>query len=203
MRCSGCATCSAIRCWRAAPGGLAPDAARAGTAAAAQRRARCAGFGLSLAGLRAPRHAPDLRDRRRRRANRADRAAAAETRAGERRRASTCASSPMARTCASAWRQARSTSPSRRWRRRCRPGALNEPLVEDRLALVMREGHPGRARAWTLADYAGAAHVTIAIRGDEESEIDAALARRGPPAASCCARPISWPRWPPSARATR
>jgi DNA-binding transcriptional LysR family regulator len=59
------------------------------------------------------------------------------------------------------------------------PGALNEPLVEDRLALVLREGHPGRARAWTLADYAEAAHVTIAIRGDEESEIDSALARRG------------------------
>jgi DNA-binding transcriptional LysR family regulator len=59
------------------------------------------------------------------------------------------------------------------------PGALNEPLVDDRLALVLRAGHPLRDRVWTLADYAEAAHVTISIRGDDETEVDAALAREG------------------------
>lgn len=59
------------------------------------------------------------------------------------------------------------------------PGAINDPLIEDRLALVLREDHPRRERRWTVEDYAEAEHVTISIRGDDESEIDAALARHG------------------------
>jgi DNA-binding transcriptional LysR family regulator len=59
------------------------------------------------------------------------------------------------------------------------PGAVNEPLVEDRLGLVLRAGHPRDGCDWTLRDYAEAEHVTIAIRGDDESENDAALAREG------------------------
>jgi DNA-binding transcriptional LysR family regulator len=59
------------------------------------------------------------------------------------------------------------------------PGATNEPLVADSLTLAMREGHPSRDLAWTVEDYARHVHVTIAIRGDDESEIDAALAARG------------------------
>ena len=59
------------------------------------------------------------------------------------------------------------------------PGAINEPLFEDSLALVMRHDHPWRDREWSVADYAEAVHVTIAIRGDDETEVDAALARAG------------------------
>ena len=59
------------------------------------------------------------------------------------------------------------------------PGAINEPLVGDSLILAMREGHPAQNLAWTLEDYARHVHVTIALRGDDESEIDAALAARG------------------------
>jgi len=59
------------------------------------------------------------------------------------------------------------------------PGAINEPLVADSLVLAMRDGHPSRGLAWTLEDYARHVHVTIAIRGDDDSEIDAALAARG------------------------
>lgn len=59
------------------------------------------------------------------------------------------------------------------------PGAVSEPLADDRLTLAMREGHPSQRRAWTLQDYARHVHVTISIRGDDESEIDAALGRQG------------------------
>jgi DNA-binding transcriptional LysR family regulator len=59
------------------------------------------------------------------------------------------------------------------------PGVFNEMLVEDQLALVLRESHPGCHRVWTLADYAEATHVTISLRGDDDSEIDSALARHG------------------------
>ena len=59
------------------------------------------------------------------------------------------------------------------------PGVVSEPLVEDRLALVLRADHPVAHVDWTLADYGRWPHVTIAIRGDDESEIDAALAERG------------------------
>jgi DNA-binding transcriptional LysR family regulator len=59
------------------------------------------------------------------------------------------------------------------------PGATNEPLVDEDLTLVMREGHPSQSQTWTLEDYARHAHVTISIRGDEDSEIDAVMAARG------------------------
>ena len=59
------------------------------------------------------------------------------------------------------------------------PGVTNEPLVAESLVLVMREGHPSENLAWTLEDYTRHVHVTIAIRGDDESEIDSALASRG------------------------
>ena len=59
------------------------------------------------------------------------------------------------------------------------PGAVNEPLADDRLALVVSSNHPWRDRVWTLEDYAAAAHVTISIRGDDDSENDALLARNG------------------------
>jgi DNA-binding transcriptional LysR family regulator len=60
------------------------------------------------------------------------------------------------------------------------PGSINEPLlVEESLTLAMRKGHPSEGAIWTLEDYARHVHVTIAIRGDEDSEIDAALASRG------------------------
>jgi DNA-binding transcriptional LysR family regulator len=59
------------------------------------------------------------------------------------------------------------------------PGVVNEALADDGLVLAMRDGHPSQSLAWTLEDYGRHAHVTIAIRGDEDSEIDAALANRG------------------------
>ena len=59
------------------------------------------------------------------------------------------------------------------------PGTTSERLTDDRLALVMRAGHPDAGREWTLDDYARHAHVTISIRGDDESEIDSALAQGG------------------------
>ena len=59
------------------------------------------------------------------------------------------------------------------------PGAVSEPLASDRLALVMRRGHPAANRAWSLADYALYPHATVAFFGDGVSEIDAALAAAG------------------------
>jgi len=59
------------------------------------------------------------------------------------------------------------------------PGAISEPLVHEALTLAMRDGHPSQGRPWTLEDYARHVHVTISIRGDEDSEIDAALAAQG------------------------
>jgi len=59
------------------------------------------------------------------------------------------------------------------------PGAVSEPIASDSLALVMRRGHPAAARRWTMADYADVDHVTVTIRGDDESEIDARLAKAG------------------------
>jgi len=59
-------------------------------------------------------------------------------------------------------------------------GAHSEALFEDRLALVMRRGHPaaGNPRP-SLADYAGFSHVTISIFGDGHTETDTALAAAG------------------------
>ena len=59
------------------------------------------------------------------------------------------------------------------------PGASSEPLASDRLALVMRRGHPAANRDWSLADYATYPHATVAFFGDGVSEIDAALAAAG------------------------
>ena len=59
------------------------------------------------------------------------------------------------------------------------PGAVSEPLASDRLALVMRRGHPAANRDWSLADYALFPHATVAFFGDGVSEIDAALAAAG------------------------
>ena len=59
------------------------------------------------------------------------------------------------------------------------PGAVSEPLARDRLALVMRRGHPGANLDWLLADYARYPHATVAFFGDGVSEIDAALAAAG------------------------
>jgi DNA-binding transcriptional LysR family regulator len=59
------------------------------------------------------------------------------------------------------------------------PGAVSEPIARDALALVMRRGHPAAGRRWTVADYAEFAHVTVAIRADDDSEIDTRLAEAG------------------------
>ena len=59
------------------------------------------------------------------------------------------------------------------------PGAVSEPSASDRLALVMRRGHPAADRPWSLADYAAWPHATVAFFGDGVSEIDAALAAAG------------------------
>ena len=59
------------------------------------------------------------------------------------------------------------------------PGFLSERLARDRLALVMRRGHPGANREWTLADYAASPHVTMSFFGDGLSEVDARLASAG------------------------
>jgi DNA-binding transcriptional LysR family regulator len=59
------------------------------------------------------------------------------------------------------------------------PGALTETHARDRLALVLRKGHPMAKRAWTPEDYARVNHVGISIFGDSGSDLDAQLARLG------------------------
>jgi DNA-binding transcriptional LysR family regulator len=59
------------------------------------------------------------------------------------------------------------------------PGAFSEPLASERLALVMRRGHPAANLEWSLADYGRWPHATVAFFGDGVSEIDAALAAAG------------------------
>jgi DNA-binding transcriptional LysR family regulator len=59
------------------------------------------------------------------------------------------------------------------------PGAVSEPLADDRLALVMRRGHPAAHRPWSVADYGVFGHVGVALLGDGVSEIDALLAAAG------------------------
>jgi len=58
-------------------------------------------------------------------------------------------------------------------------GVHSEPVCEDRVALVMRRGHPAAGRAWSLADYGKYQHVGVALTGDGQSEIDAVLAAGG------------------------
>jgi DNA-binding transcriptional LysR family regulator len=59
------------------------------------------------------------------------------------------------------------------------PGAESEVLCEDRLALVMRRGHPAENQNWTIQDYARFNHASIGILGDGISELDAQLALHG------------------------
>ena len=59
------------------------------------------------------------------------------------------------------------------------PGAVSDTIVHDRLALVMRRGHPAANRPWTLADYALYRHATVSFFGDGVSEIDARLGAAG------------------------
>lgn len=59
------------------------------------------------------------------------------------------------------------------------PGAESESLGEDRLALIMRRGHPAENQKWTIEDYARFNHASIGIMGDGLSELDAQLAVHG------------------------
>ncbi len=59
------------------------------------------------------------------------------------------------------------------------PGMVSVRLARDRLALVMRRGHPAAKRDWTLADYARFRHATVSFFGDGASEIDARLSAAG------------------------
>ncbi len=59
------------------------------------------------------------------------------------------------------------------------PGAVSETIGRDRLALVMRRGHPAANRQWTIADYALYRHATVSFFGDGVSEIDARLSSAG------------------------
>jgi DNA-binding transcriptional LysR family regulator len=59
------------------------------------------------------------------------------------------------------------------------PGARSEIYATDRLALVMRRGHPMANKTWTVKDYAKVSHVGISIFGDSGSDMDAQLAHAG------------------------
>jgi DNA-binding transcriptional LysR family regulator len=59
------------------------------------------------------------------------------------------------------------------------PGAMSQVIAHDRLALVMRRGHPAAGADWTIADYGRWHHVSVAMLGDGQSEIDALLAAAG------------------------
>lgn len=59
------------------------------------------------------------------------------------------------------------------------PGAGSETYASDRLALVLRRGHPMAKRKWTMADYGKVAHVGVSIMGDASSDLDAQLAQAG------------------------
>lgn len=59
------------------------------------------------------------------------------------------------------------------------PGARSELYARDRLALVMRKGHPMARRKWTIEDYGKVDHAGISIFGDAQSELDALLAAAG------------------------
>jgi DNA-binding transcriptional LysR family regulator len=59
------------------------------------------------------------------------------------------------------------------------PGSGSETYARDRLALVLRRGHPMAKRRWTVEDYGKVDHVGISILGDAGSEMDAQLAKFG------------------------
>jgi DNA-binding transcriptional LysR family regulator len=56
-------------------------------------------------------------------------------------------------------------------------GALSEFVMHDRLALVMRKGHPMANTPFTIEDYGRVDHVTISIFGDGRTPVDAILAQ--------------------------
>jgi DNA-binding transcriptional LysR family regulator len=58
-------------------------------------------------------------------------------------------------------------------------GVRSMPIADDRLAVVMRRGHPAARGRWTLEDYAKYSHATVTILGDQQSEMDAILADAG------------------------
>ena len=58
-------------------------------------------------------------------------------------------------------------------------GARSMPIAADRLAVVMRRGHPAAQRRWTLTDYGRYSHATVGIFGDRQSEMDTILAAAG------------------------
>jgi DNA-binding transcriptional LysR family regulator len=55
-------------------------------------------------------------------------------------------------------------------------GAHSYLIARDRLALVMRRGHPAAERPWTIRDYSLFEHVGVAILNDGRSSLDAILA---------------------------
>lgn len=57
-------------------------------------------------------------------------------------------------------------------------GAASSPLMEDRLATVVRQGHPCGGQ-WSLADYALYPSVIVSLLGDRTSDMDAELAASG------------------------
>lgn len=59
------------------------------------------------------------------------------------------------------------------------PGTYSEVVAEDRLAIVMRRGHPAAKKPWSVADYGKYEHVGVALMGDGQSDIDALLAGKG------------------------
>jgi DNA-binding transcriptional LysR family regulator len=56
-------------------------------------------------------------------------------------------------------------------------GATSFDISRDRLALVMRRGHPLAAKPWTLKDYAEVDHVSVRLTDDGLSDLDTLLAR--------------------------
>ncbi|WP_226016940.1 LysR family transcriptional regulator [Novosphingobium sp. FKTRR1] len=58
------------------------------------------------------------------------------------------------------------------------PGVMSEPLMEDRLAVVMRRGHPS-GEAWSIADYARYPSVIISLLGGNSSQMDGELGASG------------------------
>lgn len=59
------------------------------------------------------------------------------------------------------------------------PGSRSESYARDRLALVMRKGHPMARQKWTIEDYGRVGHAGISILGDAGSDLDALLAKVG------------------------
>lgn len=59
------------------------------------------------------------------------------------------------------------------------PGAASLPLHQDRLALVMRRGHPLATGPVVVSDYARFDHAMVTILDDGVTELDAGLAAAG------------------------